>query len=136
MRIIAVVAVAAIAFGAYNHWQKRPAPGSEASTATGAVSAHGFVSLPIDAIDPDVVLVGAAENCPKEDARRADRLAEDLSRSGVRVQRAHSVSFSSNDPDAFGHINAVMNGSLPIVFVRGNAKANPTLEEVLAEYKG
>ena len=28
-----------------------------------------------------------------------------------------------------------MNGELPIVLVNGKAKSNPTLEEVIAEYK-
>jgi hypothetical protein len=31
---------------------------------------------------------------------------------------------------------SVMNGPVPVVFVNGKAKANPTPEEVVAEYRG
>jgi hypothetical protein len=31
-------------------------------------------------------------------------------------------------------MNAVMTGPLPIVFVRGRAKGNPTIKEVVAEF--
>jgi hypothetical protein len=33
-------------------------------------------------------------------------------------------------------VTSVMNGELPIVFVHGKAKSNPTLDEVAAEYRG
>jgi hypothetical protein len=87
---------------------------------------------------PAAVLVVAAEDCPHEDAQRADRLAEDLSRNGVPVLRTHHIGFTlaGADGDQLERINVVMKGPLPIVFVRGRAKANPLLKEVLAEFKG
>lgn len=67
------------------------------------------------------MLVVAAENCPHEAAQRADRLTEEPSRSGIAVVRTHNASFSLNEPDSdsLERINAVMNGPLPVVFVRG-----------------
>jgi hypothetical protein len=38
------------------------------------------------------------------------------------------------DPAIGVRLNSVMNGELPIVFVNGRGKANPTLEEVIAEF--
>ena len=77
-------------------------------------------------------------SCPHEDAQRADSLAEDLSRKGIPVIRTHTINFNLAAPDnsVAERINSVMKGSLPIVFVRGRAKPNPTLEEVVAEYQG
>lgn len=43
------------------------------------------------------------------------------------------------DPDAsqlkkLRALNDVMKGEPPVVFIKGTAKANPTLDEVIAEY--
>jgi hypothetical protein len=57
------------------------------------------------------------------------------SRDGVQVARPHHVSFSVADAGEAERVQTVMNGELPIVIVRGRAKANPTLAEVMAEYR-
>jgi len=139
MNLLKLVLVIAIGAGGYNYWrqhrQEHPSGGSGGLSST----SRGFVSLPaVRDQSPSAVLVVAAEDCPHEDAQRADRLAEDLSRSGVPVVRTHAIGFEianggSADVD---RINQVMTGELPVVFVRGRAKANPSLEEVLAEFRG
>jgi hypothetical protein len=100
-------------------------------------NANGFVDIPIpDGQEPAIVYVVAAENCPHEEAQRADRLAEDLSRGNISVQRMHHVGFTSiKDASEAQRVSAVMNGELPIVFVNGRAKANPSIEDVIAEFK-
>ena len=135
MNLLKLVLVLAVAAGAYNYLRQHQAPGTQA----GALSSdNGFVSLPpVRGQSPSAVLVIAAEDCPHDDAQRADRLADDLSRSGVPVVRIHNLTFDvegggSADLD---RINAVMGGTLPVVFVRGRAKANPSLDQVLAEYR-
>ena len=40
-----------------------------------------------------------------------------------------------NGEDELQRVNRVMQGELPIVIVHGRGKANPTLDEVLAEYR-
>ena len=139
MNLLKLFLVVAVAVGAYKSWQQDKRIGASPGTNTVRGTANGFVSLPaVLGQSPSAVIVVAAENCPHEDAQRADRLAEDLSRSGVPVVRAHSIGFdtTSGDQDVLGRINRVMTGQLPIVFVRGRAKANPTLSEVLAEFRG
>jgi len=98
---------------------------------------NGFVEVPApDGQDVNTVYVVAAENCPHEEAQRADRLAQALSSNNISVQRTHSVGFSSlkNQGEA-DRINTIMNGELPIVFLHSRAKANPSLDEVMAEVK-
>lgn len=100
-------------------------------------SSNGFIALPTLANStPKQVVVFAPENCPSEKAQQADELARQLASRNIPSVRSHDVSFSSSDPDpAIGaRLNSVMNGELPIVFVNGKGKANPTLDEVISEY--
>lgn len=100
-----------------------------------ASASRGFVSLPaFPGSNGRAVVIFAPENCPEDAGRRADALADALSRSGVPVSRLNHVGFNVSGPDEASRINAVMNGSIPIVVVRGRGKANPSLDEVLAEY--
>ena len=70
--------------------------------------------------------------------QRADRLAAELSRNGLRVVRIQKIDFDLPNVDqaVMDRLNSIMKGKLPFVFVHGRGKANPTLEEVLAEYNG
>jgi hypothetical protein len=139
MNLLKLALVIVVSAGAYNYWRQHRHDGSPGNTATSSSSSSGFVSLPaVRGQSPTAVLVVAAEDCPHEDAQRADRLADDLSRSGLPVVRTHSIGFDiPNGGQAdLDKINQVMTGQLPVVFVRGRAKANPTLEEVVAEFKG
>ena len=134
MRLVRLLLLLAASVGVYQWHDKR----SAAKALATAQSEYGFVDLPPASTGASTpVVVVAAENCSADAAQRADRLADDLSRQGVPVARSHNVSFTipNGDPGAAGRINAVMNGPLPIVFVRGRAKANASLDEVLAEYR-
>lgn len=65
-------------------------------------------------------------------------MAQELANRGiphVRAQNAH-FDLAGEDRDQVERIGSIMNGAVPIVFVNGRAKANPTLEEVVAEYGG
>src|SRR5262245_2061105 len=147
MSIWKLLVVAALAGGAYHVYTKKQArdaaaeAGADAGPAVAGpvVSGNGFVLMPaVGGHSGRSVLVIAAENCPLEDAARADRLTADLQSNGVPVQRTHNVSFTFDAPDpaAMQRMQSVMNGQLPIVIVRGRGKANPSLGEVLAEYRG
>lgn len=125
----------------YHYWTKpprvTPAPSAAVQSGTSG-QATGFVSLPSPNGAPsNTVVVVAAENCPHEDAQRADRLTAELKGRGIPVQRSHEVSFTIDSPDSAvpERINAVMNGQLPIVFINGRAKPNPSLDDVIAEFK-
>jgi hypothetical protein len=131
MNVVKLAVMLAVAGLAFQYWQaNRPATGP---------SPNGFVALPtLAGGSPGQVVVFAPENCPSEKAQQADDLARQLASRNIPSVRSHDVSFSSSDPDpATGvRLNSVMNGELPIVFVNGKGKANPSLEEVIAEYGG
>ena len=85
----------------------------------------------------NVAIVLAALNCPSAQAQRADALAAQLTRLGVANQRASSYYASITSRDQMplvNRTNEVLGGEIPIVILNGRAKANPTVEEVQAEY--
>ena len=134
MKIIKLLLFVAVVGVAYQYWTThQPTTGPEA-----VVSANGFVALPsLAGADPRQVVVFAPQNCPKESARRSDELAQSLVQRNIPSVRSDNATFtflSDPDPGIKARLNAVMNGELPIVFVNGKGKANPTLDEVIAEY--
>jgi len=133
MTLIQFIIICAIAFGGYTYVQKHWNQGA-GETVEAAANGIPFVELPpADGHEAGVVVVIAPIGCTREEARRAERLVEDLGRNGVPVQHSNRISFSGFDPAEAGRIQSVMDGGVPIVFVRGKGKANPTLGEVLAE---
>jgi hypothetical protein len=99
---------------------------------------NGFVPIATaQAGASNVAIVLAALNCPSAQARRADALAEQLTRLNVPNQRANSYYASITSRDQMplvNRTNEVLGGEIPIVIINGRAKANPTVEEVRAEY--
>jgi asparagine synthetase A len=85
-------------------------------------------------------MVFAPVNCPSDEARRADELAAGLSRMGIAVQRSSHFSTETSNPNAEQQAQlqrtvAVLNGGIPAVFFNGMGKANPTLDEVVAQVR-
>jgi len=104
-----------------------------------AADTNGFVSVvtPAD-IKPDTVLILAALNCPSAQAKRADAMAAQLTQMGIPIRRSNSYSVATVTREQMPMLmrtNAVMTGEIPIVLVNGMAKANPTVDEVAAEYR-
>jgi len=136
MNLAKLLLVLAAAGFAYQYWTKHHQASEATASASSTESRNGFVDLPpVTGANPARVLVIAAEDCPEAAAQRADRLAEQLSQSGIPVTRAHEVSFNIPNASIAQRINTVMNGEPPIVFVGGKAKSNPSLDEVTAEFK-
>ncbi len=129
-----IIVICAIAFGGYTYMQKHRDQGGERAVEAATSTDSTFVALPpADGHEAGAVVVIAPIGCTREEARRAEQLAADLGRSGVRVQRTNRISFTGFDPAEAGRIQSVMNGGVPIVFVNGKGKANPTFNEVMAE---
>jgi hypothetical protein len=111
----------------------------EATAIAALTDERGFIEfeIPQGARNNEVLIV-AAQNCPKDGAVRADRLAREMAERNIRYRRSSSVSFSvpqDADVDTFvRRNNAIMNSEVPIVFVNGKVKSNPGLDEVIAEY--
>lgn len=123
--------------GAAHHYKSAHHDGGDAFDSSAAAH-HGFVEMPkVVGFDESTVMVVAAENCPHADAQRADRLAEQLRDRGIPVLRTHQVDFDPHhfDPAFMKRVPAIMEGVLPIVFIHGRAKGNPTLDDVVAEYQ-
>ena len=133
MNLIKLLLLVAIAGGGYHYWKKHSIERDLAAV----TSEGGFVSIPVpDGMSPHGVVVFAPQNCPSDAAQRAYALISDLGGRGVPVSRADSASFGDlPDAAAAERVRAVMSGEVPIVFVNGKAKANPSLEEVVAEYR-
>lgn len=139
MSFIKILLIAGMLGTAYHYWKKPPRIAAAPTAAAHSGHATGFVSLPpVNGAPADTVMVVAAENCPHEDAQRADRLTAELKGRGIPVLRSHQVSFTIDSPDSAvpERINAVMTGQLPIVFINGRAKPNPSLDDVIAEFRG
>ncbi|WP_457281091.1 hypothetical protein [Polaromonas sp. P5_D5] len=141
MSFIKILIVLGLAGFGYQYWTKhREGQPVVASTGSaGSSGSNGFVALPgTSSTASNAVQVIAAEDCPEEAAQRANSLAEQLSGKGIPVTRTHSISFTVTSGDAADaqRISSIMSGELPIVLVRGKAKSNPSLDEVVAEYRG
>lgn len=133
MNLIRAALLLAVAGGGYHHWQGHAAK----ADLLAATSPSGFVQVPMpDGTSTRGVVVFAPDNCPSSDAQRAYALVSALSQRGVPVVRASAASFD-NLPDAAtaARVRAVMDGQIPVVFVHGRAKANPDVQDVLAEYR-
>jgi hypothetical protein len=105
-------------------------------------SPNGFVSVivPEDA-RRNTVIIFAPLNCPSDGAQRADALADELTSRGIPNVRSNSYGATVTNPTAdqeakIQRTQDVMNAGVPAVIINGRAKANPTLDEVIAEYSG
>jgi hypothetical protein len=141
MSFIKILIVLGLAGFGYQYWTKHREgqPMMASTSSAGSASSNGFVLLPgTSTTASSAVQVIAAEDCPEEAAQRANSLAEQLSSKGIPVTRTHSISFTvtSGDPADAQRISSIMSGELPIVLVRGKARSNPSLDEVIAEYRG
>ena len=103
---------------------------------------HGFteVVMPNGARD-GVVYILAPKNCPKEAGKRADALELALRSQGVAVVRSSSGSLNINEPTPEQMIKmdnalAIMNDTIPAVFVNGMGSSNPQASEVFAQWRG
>lgn len=117
-------------------WKKHQHAVEAAALAT-MTDERGFIALAQPAgADPKTVWIVAAVNCPKEGARRADEMARQLADRNIAFDRRSGVNFTltEENPALYARIETVMNAETPIVFINGRMKANPELDEVVAEY--
>jgi hypothetical protein len=62
-----------------------------------------------------------------------------LAKLNIPYRRTESISMNSDSTDdifgAMEQMDRLMKGDAPVVFVNAKGKANPTLDEVVAEYR-
>lgn len=98
----------------------------------------GFVPVPsAQGLEGDAVMIVTAPTATEFAAARGDAIAKALSEKGIPVLRAQQVKFAGASGDSVSSARAllIMSGEQPVVLVRGKAKANPTLDEVLLEFR-
>lgn len=118
------------------HGRERSAIARDLSAST---DGNGFVPIATaDGATSGSVLILAAQHCPSAQARRADALAAQLTQLGIPNRRASAYVISHVTPgqtSLLRRTNEVLTGEIPIVIIDGMAKANPSVEEVAAEYR-
>jgi hypothetical protein len=131
---LAVVAAAVAALG-WLVWHKHAA-NVEAEAVAQLTDENGFVELALpQGADPRRVFMFSPVNCPREAGRRSDAFAQSLTEHEIVFVRSSHISYTPTDAAMVDRMNAVLSGDAPIVFVNGRMKANPSLEEVIAEYE-
>ena len=136
LKLLLVVGVAAFAYKSWDRYQQNRELAALAQQSPG-----GFipVSMPSQAKAGQVYIL-APLNCPSAEARRADELAARLNQLGIPAQRGSGYSLQLSAPSEQERANVerathILKGPVPAVFVNGMGKSNPTLDEVLAEYR-
>ena len=119
-------------------WKAGHRRGGEAATesADGASAAAGWIqTAPPSGTNPNQVVIVAALNCPRAAAQRAVALARQLTAQQIPCLQTASVAFTFDNDTEAERLNKVMMADAPVVFVNHKAKANPALDEVVAEYR-
>jgi hypothetical protein len=125
------------------HWwgERQAVPDATAGTSSEGSSASGFIPAAMpDGAPPNAVVILAPLHCSSDEAQRADSLAGELQRLRIPVLRSSQYSATSDGSDSTRQADVkravtVLNGQVPAVFVNGRAKANPSADEVIAEYQ-
>lgn len=135
--VVIIVAFLAIRFISA-HRRAQPAAGAS-PTAVVQASANGFVPLPAPFTAPaDRLLILAPPNCPSAEGQRADALVRGLNRDGIPCVRSGHVSVTPTrmpTAEEMARIDAIMTGPVPIVFVNGRVRNNPSIAEIESEYR-
>ena len=136
IRIALVVGVVALCVHLCGRGTSLESSGDESAD---RVSANGFVVMPpLNGGPADAIIVFAPKNCPSAAAQRADVMERSLTNRGIPTVRLDRADFDfAQVPDVaiMRRINTIVGGEMPVVFVNRRAKANPTLNDVLAEYR-
>jgi hypothetical protein len=138
------------AYQMYNYWKLHRAvrdyvASHPVEAGNRPASASGFTdTLTPDGLDPSVMTVFMPENCPMEAGVRGRALVERMKEANIplAVSDHASMQVRANTKAEFDAKmelarkgTAVMGGEPPIVFYKGRAKANPSIEEVILEYQ-
>ncbi|PAT43133.1 hypothetical protein AAHN93_02660 [Vandammella animalimorsus] len=136
MRLIVLTIIALCLVLGIKHWRQSRDPLAHATA-----SAQGFVSVPMpDGAQARTVLIFTPRNCPSDWAQRAQALADALAREGIPAQRSSHYRVSMVDPtpeqeQALQRFTALSKQPGPLVLINGQAKANPSADEVIAQYR-
>lgn len=138
MGFIKFLIVLLVLAAGYKWWHKHPTAFSGVG-GTSIADQTGFEPMPQPmGTDTRTVLIYAPLNCPSATAQRARELSRELAARHIPHVQLEEASFDMVNPDqqTVATFKRVMEGTGPVVFVRGKGKANPAFAEVVAEYDG
>lgn len=136
MRLLKIVFVFAVLFGAYRWWDGKR---NDDRVATAGQDRFVPVQTP-DGAPEHAVLVLAPPNCPSAEAKRAEALVQHLTEQGIPVKQGSRMSFNIINPTdeqraGVERAVAVFNRGAPAVFIDGMAMSNPTPAQAVSEYR-
>lgn len=139
MAILKALLVLVAAFGVFTLYAKyrqaHPAPASSDAPASDT-SPAGFVLIKREDARNPTVTVMVAPGCPRDEAVRGRELHAALQQAGIPCAMSNTLQISFNDPAEAGRVQQFISGARnPLVLVRGWAKGNPSLEDVIAQYR-
>jgi hypothetical protein len=137
--LVKLLLVLCVAVGVHHFWAKHQAVMSTPMAYQASPGEFVHTAMPGGA-KPNTVLILAPLNCPSLAAKRADSLAQRLTRMGIPNSRGNSFSLRVNNPSAEAQAEMkraadVLQGEIPAVFINGMGKANPSAEEVATVYR-
>jgi hypothetical protein len=97
--------------------------------------------LQLDGVDPQVITVLMPCGCPLEAGQRGRALVAKIKAANLPVtasSEVHAKISGQTREEVEGKMammNDIMGGETPIVVYKGRAKNNPTIDDVLAEYR-
>ncbi len=97
---------------------------------------QGFIPLPMPAGAPsNRVVIFLPSEGSKAAEQRTRELEKALVLARVMYTRMPKADIKSADEDEAAKVKEVIEGDLPVVFINGRVKNNPTADEVVAEFK-
>jgi len=125
------------AWGAHHAWQTHERAVIDRKL-DAIADVYGFVPVRMpDGAPKNTVLILAPINCPSDGAQRADALEAKLQSLGIPSQRLNQYSVAgarAEDREPIERAFNVMSGTIPAVMINGQARANPSIDEVTGEF--
>ncbi len=146
LKLIAFVAVAIVALTVFGKVRQRmgtttAANDQKAAAAKNAkdpgLSPQGFFLMTRDEENKKAVTVMVVPNCPSFESQRARELAAGIRAAGIPVEEQQGITLNFTDPDDTARVQKYASTvENPLVMVHGWGKGNPTVAQVIAEYRG
>jgi len=101
------------------------------------LSEAGFTTLPPNNLSNDKAVIVSMSGCPRAEAKRVRELDFQLMNAGIPREIKEDVNFTFSTQDEADRLNRFMGSATrPLVFVRGKVRGNPTVMEVVSEFRG
>lgn len=100
-------------------------------------SFSSFIKVPpINGVKRNTVLI-VGPTCGSDAGQRTRQLAGEIKSHNIpyTISSQLSVNTTSGDEALYKNFRRVIKGNPPVVFINGKAKANPSIKDVLAEYR-